>query len=244
MWLRILQHLLPTSVAWTIVIEKLLRRFFAAMASIPTNVETFVDSVFADIDPQRTRELDAWERQFGLDPAGLTEQERRTRYDGAWKATGGQSPNYIQSVLQNAGFNVFVHEWFEPVPGRPGGGSVNNDVTPVARIPSVYLSGADPNYLGQDGEADMQDGEVAAQDGNQTNPPGYLLVNKIVDNNGDPVEYAVPVLPAQFPYVLYVGGETFPDVASVPINRREEFENLCLKICPTEQWIGVLVSYA
>ncbi len=126
-------------------------------------------------------------------------------------------------------------------------------------------------FLVECGEALAQCGEVFAEAGNRLEPAGYPLVNKITQTVPDLVvgcgevlmeagegtaicgnffefketlkEYIVPNDPAKWPYFLYIGGETFGDMAQVDPNRRDEFEALCLKICPTQQWLGVLVEY-
>jgi hypothetical protein len=121
------------------------------------------------------------------------------------------------------------------------------------------------------GEALAQCGEAFAEAGNSLLPSGYPLVNKIlrtvpdvlplcgevVASSGDPLalcgnyvafrteqqEYIVPRDPATWPYFLYIGGENFGDIAQVDPKRKDEFERLCLKICPAQQWLGILVEY-
>lgn len=243
MWLRIYQHLLPTALAWVTTINKKLRQFFEGLTGLPEDIELFIDLVWGDLDPQITRQIGMWETQFNLNSSGLTDQQRRDSIDAAWKSTGGQSPNYIQSTLQAAGFDVYVHEWFEDVPGRPGGGSIDNDVSPVARNPNTYINDGVIQYNSADGVTSMQDGNADAQDGDTSTAPGYLLVNKILDNNGDPVVYTIPGDSTLWPYFMYIGGETFPNLATIPTSRRNEFETLILRLCPTEQWIGVLAEF-
>lgn len=272
-WLDIFKHLLPNARAWRITIEKTLRKFFQGLTGLGSDSKLFLDGVYTDLDPQKTRDLPAWEFQFALLRTGLTEQERRDRLDAAWKATGGQSPRYIEDTLRAAGFDVFVHEWWEPIPGRPGGGSINGDVTPVARDPLDFLddgSAAAQSFLMVDGAEDAQDGDPVAMDGSTATPAGYPLVNKIsiasesdigdgnvlmqdgtvpAQDGGAVVvysfrQYTIPNDPTKFPFFLYIGGQTFPDQANVLETRREEFEDLCLKICPTEQWLGILVDYS
>lgn len=266
------KHLLPRGRVWRITVDKVLRRFFQGLAGTGEDAKTFIDEVFEDIDPQKTRELDAWEQQFALPATVLTEQERRDRLDATWKALGGQDPRYIQDTLQAAGFPVCVHEWWEPIPGRPLGGSIAGDVTPVARNPFDYLddgSGGVP-FLMFDGADDGQDGDEVAMDGSTGTPVGYPIVNKVLeavntvigdgsptmmDGSGDAEDggivtvydqkqYFMPADAATFPYYLYIGGETFPEQVTLPSARRDEFEDLCLKICPLEQWIGVIVNYS
>ena len=58
-----------------------------------------------------------------------------------------------------------------------------------------------------------------------------------------PVRYIVPKDMAKWSYFLYIGGQTYGTLASVPLDRKDEFEELCLKICPTQQWLGILVEY-
>lgn len=273
-WLNVFKHLLPNARAWRITVDnKKLRQFFEGLTGIGGGAKEFFDGVYNDLDPQKTRELAEWETQFALPNTGLTEQERRDRLDATWKALGGQDPKYIQDTLRASGFDVYVHEWWEPISGRPGGGSVDADVTPVARNPLLYL---DDGTLGTpftmfDGGSGAQDGDTAAQDGGTATPLGYPLVNKILESrtgligdgsasmqdggvlasdgatvvNYSNKQYIIPKGdPDVFPYFLYIGGETFPETAQVPESRREEFEDLCLKICPTEQWLGILVTYS
>jgi len=266
---RVFEHVLPTGRAWRITVDKTLRRFVEALAAVMDDAREYLDRTWSDIDPQQTRKLRAWEDQFALSRGQLNEQQRRDRLAATWKQLGGQDPDYIQASLRAAGFDVYVHEWWEPVAGRPAGGSVDGDVTPVARDPRVFLVG-DTVYQANDGGVDAQDGDPEMQDGGVLGPRGYPLVNKVLvtgdstigDGNvqmqdGDPAaqdggaqstfqrkEYTVPDDPDTWPHFIYIGGETFPDRAQIPPSRRDEFEDLCLKICPVEKWLGVLVVYA
>lgn len=271
-WLNVFKHLLPQARAWRITVDKKLRQFFQGLTGLGEASKEFFDGVYNDLDPQLTRELDAWERQFALPDTSLTEQQRRDRLDATWKALGGQDPRYIQDTLQAAGFDVYVHEWWEPVPGRPDGGSINGDVTPVARDPFQYLDDgttASP-WVMMDGGAEAVDGGAEAVDGSTVTPVGYPLVNKVLiatdttiadgatimqDGGVEAMDgfaytvfnnrkYTIPEDPTKYPYFLYIGGETFPEQATLPAARRDEFENLCLKICPTEQWLGIIVNYS
>jgi uncharacterized protein YmfQ (DUF2313 family) len=227
-FLNVIRHLLPNAKAWWLTPEKNLKKFFRGLSDMPQDIRDFYDLIFNDLDPQKTRQLDEWEEQFGLPPSFLDEQERRDRLEATWKNQGGQSPYYIQTTLQNAGFNVFVHEWWE-----------EGTDPPVARDPTTLLSGSEITYLMMDGALIAQDGNTDAMDGKAIGLRGYPLVNKPEPSGG----YTVPSDPNTFPYYWYVGSETFPEVANVPQSRRDEFEQLLLKIGPTHLWIGVLVEY-
>lgn len=229
------KHLLPKARAWTITATKPLRSFFAGLDF--TFFKAYTDDVWLDIFPQSTRELPAWENQFGILSTNFTEQERRDRLDAAWKETGGQSPRYIQDVLQARGFDVYVHDWWEHGDEPP----VNTTLCPTVRNPFDFLR--EPNapvgYITDCGEALMECGEAIAECGNRVDAPGFPLINNI-----EGITYTIPTDANKWPYFIYIGGATFPDLAAVDIGRREEFETLCLKICPLQNWIGLLINYS
>lgn len=265
------KHLLPNSKAFNLTPAKNLRYFFEGIGNALNAPRIFLDLIWDDIFPSKTRQLNEWETQFALPSTFLTEDQRRTRLDAVWKAIGGQSPRYIQDTLQNAGFNVYVHEWWDPIPQRPLGGSVRNDYTPTPRNPILYLDDGQTTspFLMFDGGSDAQDGDTLSYDGATNVPVGYPLVNKVIapaisticDGNADMQDgaqlaqdggnytfyaqrqYILPTDSEKWHYFLYIGGKTFPTQAQIPNARREEFEELCLKIRPLEQWLGILVEY-
>lgn len=268
LFFRIFKHLLPTGRAWRITTDKRLREFFEGLSGIGADVKTFLDLIWLDIFPANTRELDAWDTQFGLPDTGLTDQQRRDRLDATWKALGGQDPRYIQDTLQANGFDVFVHEWWEP--GTEAAVNVKACTTP--RNPLLVLQRENqPSPMVDCGEALAECGEAFAECGNGSEPLGYPLVNKIFltepniiplcgeavaecgeadagcGNFIDFIEtlrnYIIPLDETKWPYFLYIGGEIFGDLAVVDPKRRDEFEALCLKICPTQQWLGIIVTY-
>lgn len=351
---RQIQHLLPRARAWRLTTEKNLRSIFIALSTIGDAVKLFADLILLDIFAQTTRRIDEWEGQFNLPDVGMSEQERRDRLGSEFKALGGQSPRYIQDTLQNAGFPVYVHEWWWPYEGTvltlSGGGELNGDYDisslkinykysftksnflgileaniywdgsrfvaesffdagvvkyyneddtdiptttgwvlgdGAAPVPAFAynvnpLSAREPlDYLRRNasaigfygcGESFMQCGEAQAQCGEGTTLQGYALVNKIYESQvnwlslcgesfiqcgeaqavcGDYLEYTeqlkdytVPSDPDTWPYFLYLGGEVFGDLATIDSKRRNEFETLCLKICPAQQWLGMLVNYS
>lgn len=269
MFLRIFKHLLPNARAWRITVDKKLRQLFEGLSGVGPDVKTFFDEVWLDIFPETTRDLDEWEKQFGLRDTGITEQERRDRLDATWKALGGQDPRYIQDTLRGAGFDVYVHEWWEPgtepIPG------VKQCVTP--RNPLLYLRKEFTGVvlLVECGESLAQCGEPLAQCEETLTPRGYPLVNKVLETQPDLFTlcgevlaeageldaicgnftnftdvvrpYTVPEDETKWPYFLYIGAKNFGELAQVEPKRKDEFERLCLKICPAQQWLGILVEY-
>lgn len=245
--IRVFQHLLPRSRAWLITVDKNLRTFFSVLSKILLeDIREFFDITWTRMDPQKTDELKRWERQFGLVDTGLTEQQRRDRLEAAWASVGGQSPRYIQDTLQANGFPVYVHEWWvpgtEPAVGVVGAPTVRNPLTylkqtyPGDTTPDGYplvnkIFETSNNWINQAGEVVMQAGEALAVAGSYD---GFAETTK---------SYTVPASSDYWPYFIYIGGETFGTLADVPSTRREEFEALCLKICPCHLWLGMLINY-
>lgn len=456
-YLNLYKHLLPRGRAWSIIVDKPLRRFFKGLSTVWEGIEEYLGAIYFDLFVDTTRALDEWDTQFGFTQQ-LGTASRLERLSSAWKASGGQSPRYIQDTLQAAGFDVYVHEWWEPefvagtaieydainyMPspfdpegwwgetndvdgtitnitiGNPSGrafmglaeqtgagvfiiatnttnripsvlngekvygamlcksanfnpvlqtyiGGVggtgnlfldltnktantvsgfnytftelgndsilvqteytvtgdqtdvsqdwilrddNNDIAPIGSqlyVQAAFFGKADdfpariisplpnPNYTpppnltvrnplllladdSQDivyfvecGEPLAECGEPLAQAGQSITPVGFPLVNKIskvlaagvecgepLAQAGEPLAqcgeifnyrfaprtYDIPTDPALWPYFLYIGGETFGTTATVDTTRRQEFERLCLKICPLQLWLGMLITY-
>lgn len=245
MFFRIFQHLLPRAKAWSLTADKPLRRFFVGLANATgAPFKTFFDRVWLDLFPAYTRELAAFEEQFGLPGAG-TDAQRRDRLAAAWRATGGQDPAYIQDTLQAAGFPVFVHEWWVARPPvGDGSAATPHDPRDYLRTNSAGLHVEGKGYalvnrifpvasliITSAGEPFMEAGEAKAESGNFD-----------TFNLGE-VNYVTPDNPALWPYFLYIGGETFGDVIELPAARRRDFEELSLQICPAHVWLGILIKW-
>lgn len=240
--ISIFKHLLPTGRAWSLIKDKSLRKFFEALApAVSESPRTFADDLYGDIFPDTTRQLTEWEKQFGLTRApSLSDRQRRDRLIAKWRDHGGQSPSYIQDTLRANGFNVYVHEWWEPG-SEPAPGEISQA---TARNPLLVINA---DYLTlipmvDCGEPLAQCGEEFAEAGNYVGRFGYPLVNKFIYDSDD-VGYTVPSDPELWPFFMYVGGEQYGDVAEVPAARRYEFEELLLRIRPAQLWIGVIVRY-
>lgn len=268
-FLRIFKHLLPNARAWRITVDKKLRQFFDGLTGLGSDARQFFDEVWLDTFPETTRELSAWETQFGLRGTGLSDQGRRDRLAAAWKALGGQDPRYIQDTLQANGFDVFIHEWW--VPGTEPAPGVKQCVTPRNPFTVLRNDNIVSGLTMTCGNPAATCGNPAATCGSSSEPVGYPLVNKILRSVskykatcGNPAvtcgnpevtcgnfeifhevekRYSIPLDPLKWPYFLYIGGEVFGTSAQINTQRKNEFEALCLKICPAQQWLGIIVEY-
>lgn len=250
---RQFQHLLPRGAAWRLALGTTLRKFFEGLAGPPADVKDFADDVYDDAFAETTRELAEFETQFGLF-GGTDEAQRRAALDAAWKARGGQSPRYLQDVVQAAGFDLFIHEWWDPNEaafdqiqcGEPL--ALCGEPRAECALESFHHFVRDPTlYTNQPLFGTVQCDEPLARCGEPTalcnaflsNEPGYLVNERLVDVAPPPI----PDGPDPWHYFLYWGAETFPDHAQVPADRRAELERLVLKLCPAQQWLVMLVDY-
>lgn len=262
---KTLQHLLPNGRALRTTAQgKDLTKIVKGFAAGIGECRYSLDEVYRDINPQSTGSLDEWDDQFGLPPTLAQVSGRRARLQAAWAATGGQSPEYVQRTLRGAGFNVYVHEWWEP----------GTESAPVARDPLAYLTRTSDGSLVDViscGSPSAYCNGPEAYCGNVVGAAGYPLVNKVpvaeltlsavcghptmlcggdsascgngVDYASTSKIYSIPDGVQYWPHFIYIGGEVFPSLADVPVVRRGEFEDLVLKIRPLGKWVGILVNY-
>jgi hypothetical protein len=242
-FVRTLIHLLPRAWAWRVTQRTNLRRFFDGLGPAFDDAKAGIDEPWEQLSPATTTELAEWERQFGLQP-NPNEAIRRLNLAAEWRATGGQSPAYVQDVLQTAGFDVYVHEWWSS--GPPTYVTRNpHDYTEIPLIGTVQCTPETYRFDGQplcsDGLPDYLGRLVPQYQCNAflVNDPHYL-VNKLLTQEAPP---PIPNDPAVYPFFFYVGGETFPNHATVPASRRAEFERLLLKLRPLHLWIVTLIDY-
>lgn len=263
-FLKIYKHLLPRGLAWSLTsVGKSLRKLFEGLSF--SFVRLYFDQIWLNIFPSTTEDVEGWNSNFGLPDFSLNEEESRVRLAARWQAQGGQNPRYIQDVLQGAGFNVFVHEWWEP--GSEADVGVSGCAVP--RNPVELLKSSFELIVGC-GSPVAYCGSSQAFCGATISPEGYILSNKDVTYKKDWFSFAgnvssycgsgtddfcgftalesggetnLTLNSSKWPFFLYIGGETFPELAEVDINRRAEFEELVLKIRPLQQWLGMLVVY-
>jgi len=246
LFLRIFEHLLPRSPVWKLSGSKAITKFFAGLAAVfddplpEKSPKAFVDAVWLDAFPATARTpgaLEEWEHEFGLVPAA-SESARRLNLAAEWKSTGGQSPSYIQSVLQTAGFDVYVHDWWSSGPPYvardPRSYTTRPLIGTVQCTPNALLS-IQPQCTAY-GLSNAPQSQCNAFLANDT----HYLVNKDLTRRPPP---PIPDDPAYWPYFLYIAAASFPTHAIVPPSRRAELERLVLKLRPTHLWVVMLVDY-
>jgi hypothetical protein len=105
------KHLVTRSQAWRLVASPF-KEYIKGFTYFPADIRDFIDNIWNDIFPFKTRELSKWEQQFNLTQSG-TETERKNNLDGRWKAQGGQGFDYLEDLIQASGYpQVFLHQWW------------------------------------------------------------------------------------------------------------------------------------
>ena len=128
---KLIGHLLTRSQAWRISHAGNLRNLFLGFGDYLDGLRLWVDRVWLDAFPEHTRELDAWDRMFGLPSEGRDISLRRQRLAGAWRQTGGATPEYLSEILHWAGFNnLYVYHFWCGVSSTTG--------IPISRDPNAY----------------------------------------------------------------------------------------------------------
>jgi hypothetical protein len=253
LFFRLFGHLLPRGQTWSLTINKALRKFFLGLSEQPQETRNFADKVYLDLFPatarsgnpdveldpeERSGALEEWEKQYGLVPSDpLNVSARRLALAAEWQATGGQSPDYIQGVLQVAGFGVYVHDSWSS--GPPYVFRDPRDYTDQPLVGIYQCTGAPSAPLPSQPQCSALATQPQCNDwlANEI----HYLVNQDLTRRAPP---PVPSDPDTFPYWFYVGGETFGTSAVVDVTRRAEFERLLLKLRPLHLWIGLLIDYA
>lgn len=242
-YFRMFQHLLPRARAWQLILETQFREFIVGLSSIAEDVRLFFDAVWSDIWPTTTNQLDLWNEQWGLADTGLSVADQRTRVDAAWKKIGGQSPRYIEDVLQANGFNVFVHEFWGNgaapavpfVPPTPVDPAVDVPLLTDSDLLVNLIRTVDIQFLGA-GDNSIDDsmmlaGQAEAQAGNVA---GMTFGER---------SYTIPTDIEDRAYLMYVGDATFPARTTVDTGRQQEFRELVLSLLPQQQWAGLLIDF-
>ena len=242
-FLETFKHLLPRAAAWRLAAGTQLRQFFEGLAAQPDAIRTWFDLIWLDLFADTTRELDQWEKEFGLFvAAGDSEATRRLNLDAEWKAQGGQDPSYIQGILQDAGFDLYVHEWWSSA--HP---FVARDPRNYADQPSIGTNRCAPNSFSNVVRCAPKTFSNEARCNAFLDTWPRYLVNEDLSHRAPP---PLPEDPGKWPYFIYIGPETLEEydpsgdtVVRIPTIRQYELKRLLLKLCPAQHWIVLMVDW-
>lgn len=255
---KVFKLLFPFSNAFTLFIDKRFTQFIKGLSALPQNLKEYIQNIYLDLFPSTTRKLDKWNNVFGVGFPAKSEADQRTDLNAIWKSQGGQGANYIQEVLNNAGFDVQIHENNPPA-----------DPDLFLKTPPVMVAGGPSSYAGNDQAfAGKTGGDLLVNGSIVTNIPLYFSVCGATNMSCGNTEakagffnafgtkeriYQIPDDPNLWGAFFFIGGDatrdpvthklTVIDNFDIPIERKPEFIRLVLKLKPAQTWAGLMINY-
>jgi hypothetical protein len=263
---QVLNALLPEGSLWIPKEDGDFDKLLDGMAENDDRIMTDLCCLDDIRNPHKTIYLSDLEREYGIQTDGnLTESVRRMQLAAVmFQGENNGSKDDLQNALNNAGFDVQVHE------NSP---AVDPDIF-LNSIP-IMVAGGDNAYAGFYPTTPGDYTSVAGKTG------GFLLVNGAVYNqqadytsvangsfmfagNGDAVAgrydklrqdliiYDIPDDPDSWPCFFFVGGDatrngsgelTAIQTVDIPLTQRVVFERIILKYKPLHTWAGLIVNY-
>ena len=271
---NLIEKLLPTGRAW---LQRPVKIMGAILGGIADEMETvrasslkLKDSIFPQL--MDVEFIPDWENRFKLPfSAVMSEQERRDRLDSQWQQ-GGQSLEFIQSVLQEAGFDVYLKESAiladtlrlgdgetlgdsilegNVVPGQIVTQCTSDDPNPSAFTlgdftldSSTYLGTIEVDPCKELGGTGFSLGtrDIILGDDITLETNQAKFIVNHIDDSLDPSE-TCPVIEQRCIFIFYIQGPgAFGDAASVPASRYAEFRELVLKHKPARTWAAAFIK--
>jgi len=217
------QNLYPTGRAWYMQengsFENLHFALNVSHARLIQDAKDTIDSTIPDTNKFIESDADLWEYRLGLiSNSAIPIQDRRTailrKLSYPHNVKARQHPLYIQSQLQLAGFDVYIHENTKPYK------------TPedVIALSLVNVQHGPPTQHG---------------DGVQHGSGSFLVVANSLESNESFNVGGSTKLWATF----FIAGLNLNDVASIPKEREKEFRELVLKLKPAHTVAFLIINF-
>lgn len=245
--IQLKKQLYPTGRAFRISegsnIEKLHEAFAESESAMYDDALSILDQILPDNDNFTEDDASDWERRLGIITsvgATLTDRKlaiiRKMNHPGTIPAR--QSHDYLEQQLQNAGFDVYVHE---NIPEQ-----------------SIYQVLSSTDQIIQLGDAQMGDAQLAnpftfydhlyecIQLGDVQMGDAQLnqcFYNQKVVNHIDYQKDIFFNIGDNYRSTFFIGGGYLGEFADVESSRREEFRQLILRIKPVQTVGFLLIDY-
>jgi len=268
---RLIEKLLPTGRAWIVLPSKVMGAILGGLADELENVRTYANKVKDSIFPylMDAEFISDWEKRFRLlEAPALTEDERRDRLAAQWQP-GGQSAEFLETVLHDAGFDVYIKESAILADASKLGDNILGDFVLEGNVEQNQIvtecTSDNPNpeafYLGDftlststflgsvkvDPCTDLLGviptlGDFVLGDDVVLGLNKAKFIVNYIDDSLDPSE-TCPVIEQRCIYIFYIQGPgDFGDLASVPSARYAEFRELVLKHKPGHTWAACFLN--
>lgn len=253
--LTLTKQLVPTGRAWKMpeggYHEALHIGLDISQAQAYDDALTILKSMLPDNDDFTEDDATDWERRLGITSSSLTYLEDRKDAILRKLAFPGMNPakghyGYIESQLQDAGFNVYVYENLFPVYYPDGYESVS---------PLDILADVDTARMGMRNLGMINMGNkisyyseylVLAQLGRfqlgNINLNQWVWANKVVNHLEEERDLKFNHT-TNYAATFFIGGSTLGSFANVPTSRKNEFRQLILKLKQAQCCAFLYINY-
>lgn len=209
-----------------------------------------LDSILPDNDNFTAQDATDWERRLGLiDGTGVPLADRKAAIRRKMNHPGNVKPRenwmFIQSQLQLAGFNVWIHENKFDI-----GGGVFEALSPPAVLPAVDYGEHGEYELGEFEHGDVfsyyENLFTFAQHGEfehgEMEHGGWIYNQQVANYIPESLDAMFNVGPS-YRATFFICGEIFGTFAEVDLNRKNEFRQLILKLKEVNTVAFLLINY-
>lgn len=191
-----------------------------------------------------------WEDFLGIKNTGeLTETQRSQKILAKYISIGGQGKDYVKSILNHAGFDVYIYE------NLPSDGMRSYTSLMGASYMGDVLMG---NYTSRIDPRTLTDGTLLAGSPDYSLQRVYMAtmgdmylgdtqMGGLGDFNGDKIiatEYAIPSTPERYVFFWFIAGQNgLYDFVDIPIERKTDFEEMILQIKPAHTWCIAQINW-
>jgi uncharacterized protein YmfQ (DUF2313 family) len=246
---KTLRSLFPVGQVFRFFAGSTFRLFIDSLAEMPERIITHADLV-RDAGIPGYIPLDAlsdWESFLNLMPdTALSTLQRQQRISGKMAKSGGQAWEYVQDVLQQAGFPVYVYENLEnELSARVYTSALGN--MQLGEVELGEFSGRiDPrsltghliygapvwitlkNYTSALGNIELGEGQLGDYNGTETTV----------------AEYTIPPTASRFIFIWFIAGpDGIHDIVDIPAERETDFRKLVESIKPVHTWCLAQVNF-
>lgn len=235
--------LFPTGRAFRIsensVKEKIEKGTIESEVRAYNDLASILDTILPDNDNFSAEDATRWEERLGMivnDQVSLADRKlaikRKMNHPGDIIAR--QSRDYIESQLQLAGFDVYVHENIPYTTPQ----DILSDLIGIGEMGSPEMGELEMGLpeifyptlfnISEMGELEMGAGEM-----------GGVQYNNLIANSISEIEDSNFLISPSYDACFYIGASTIGEFANIQNERKEEFRQLVLRLKPA-QTVGIL----
>lgn len=244
---KLTRQLYPTGRAFKFFSKSYLEAIHTALGEVEAksyrDAVSTLDSLLPDNDGFSAEDATDWERRLGMitnNAVSLDDRKLAIKRKLAFPSdrTYRQHWTFLESQLQAAGFNVYVHENLDDYPPEQVITAPNTGQMGVYQLNEVQLGGVYSlysNWFSVIQHGSVQMGSVQMGSLPYFNNKLVNYINKTLDANFN--------VGNNFRSTFFIGGDVKGEITTVPATREEEFRQLILKIKPAQTVVYLLINY-